>query len=59
MAKAEAKGKPVTEAEDVISVTDAREQLAELVNRALYQRRRTVLTRRERPVAILIPADAA
>jgi prevent-host-death family protein len=38
-----------------ISIAKAREQLAELVNRAAYGGERPVLTRRGRPVAAIVP----
>lgn len=41
----------------MVSVTEAREELAELVNRAAYGRERVRLTRRGRPVAALISAE--
>ena len=40
-----------------ISVTEARAQLAELVNRAAYGRERVVLTRRGKPVAAIVSAE--
>lgn len=38
-----------------IGVTEARDQLGELVNRAAYSDERIVLTRHGRPVAALVP----
>lgn len=38
-----------------IGVTEARDQLGELVNRAAYGDERIVLTRHGRPVAALVP----
>jgi prevent-host-death family protein len=38
-----------------ISVTEARDQLGELVNRATYSEERIVLTRHGRAVAALVP----
>ena len=43
----------------VISVTDARGQLADLVNRVSYTGEHVTLTRHGRPMAVLVPvADA-
>ena len=40
-----------------IAITDARGELADLVNRAAYGGERVVLTRRGRPIAAIISAD--
>jgi prevent-host-death family protein len=43
-----------------IPVTQAREELADLINRVAYGRERIVLTRHSRPVAVIVPpADLA
>jgi prevent-host-death family protein len=45
--------------ESSVSVTDAREQLADLVNRVAYTGERVTLTRHGRPMAVLVSvADA-
>lgn len=45
--------------ESRVSVTDARSQLAELVNRVAYTGEQVTLTRHGRPMAVLVPvADA-
>lgn len=45
--------------ESSVSVTDAREQLADLVNRVAYTGERITLTRHGRPMAVLVSvADA-
>ena len=41
----------------MMSITEARQQLAELVNRAAYRRERTVLGRRGRKVAAIVSAE--
>ena len=40
-----------------VAITDAREGLADLVNRATYAGERVVLTRRGRPIAAIISAQ--
>lgn len=40
-----------------IPVTQARDQLAELVNRVAYGHERIVLTRHSKPVACLVPPE--
>lgn len=40
-----------------IPVTQARDELADLINRVAYGHERIVLTRHSRPVACLVPAD--
>jgi len=42
-----------------LTVTEARAQLADLVNRVAYSGDRIVLTRHGRPMAVLVPVDAA
>jgi prevent-host-death family protein len=42
-----------------LTVTEARAQLADLVNRVAYSGDRIVLTRHGRPMAVLISVDAA
>jgi prevent-host-death family protein len=42
-----------------LSVTEARAQLADLVNRVAYSGDRIVLTRHGRPMAVLVSVDAA
>jgi prevent-host-death family protein len=41
----------------MVSVTEARDDLAELVNRAAYGRERVRLTRRGKPIAALVSAE--
>jgi len=38
-------------------VTQAREELADLINRVAYGRERIILTRHSKPVACLVPPD--
>lgn len=40
-----------------IPVTQAREELADLINRVAYRRERIVLTRHARPVACIVPPE--
>jgi prevent-host-death family protein len=40
-----------------VPVTQAREELAELINRVAYGRERIVLTRHSKPVAGIVPAE--
>ncbi len=40
-----------------IPVTQAREELADLVNRVAYGHERIILTRHSKPVACLVPAE--
>lgn len=40
-----------------ISVTDARMQIAELVNRVQYTGERIILTKHGKPAAMLVPVD--
>jgi prevent-host-death family protein len=40
-----------------IPVTQAREELAELINRVAYGRERIILTRHSKPVACLVPPE--
>jgi prevent-host-death family protein len=40
-----------------IPVTQARDELADLINRVAYGHERIVLTRHSRPVACLVPAE--
>lgn len=40
-----------------IPVTQAREELADLINRVAYGHERIVLTRHSRPVACIVPAE--
>jgi prevent-host-death family protein len=40
-----------------IPVTQAREELAELINRVAYGHERIILTRHSKPVACLVPPD--
>ena len=40
-----------------IGVTEARDQLGQLVNRAEYNQERIVLTRNGRPVAAIVPME--
>jgi len=42
-----------------LTVTEARAQLADLVNRVAYSGDRIVLTRHGRPMAVLVSVDAA
>ena len=42
-----------------LTVTEARAQLADLVNRVAYSGDRIVLTRHGRPMAVLVPVGAA
>ncbi len=40
-----------------VSVSQARDDLAELVNRAAYKEQRVILTRRGRPIAAIVPIE--
>lgn len=40
-----------------VSVTEAREDFAELVNRAAYKEERVIITRRGRAIAAIVPID--
>lgn len=40
-----------------MSTVDAREQLAEVVNRAAYGKERVILTRRGKPLAAVVPME--
>ncbi len=40
---------------DAVSVSDAREEFAELVNRAAYRHERVLIARRGRPIAAIVP----
>lgn len=40
-----------------VSVSQARDDLAELVNRAAYKEARVIITRRGRPIAAIVPIE--
>ncbi len=40
-----------------VSVSEARDQFADLVNRAAYKEERVLLMRRGRPIAAIVPID--
>lgn len=40
-----------------VSVSQARDDLAELVNRAAYKEERVIITRRGRPIAAIVPIE--
>lgn len=40
-----------------VSVSEARDQFADLVNRAAYKEERVLLLRRGRPIAAIVPID--
>lgn len=40
-----------------VSVSQARDEFAELVNRAAYKEERVIITRRGRPIAAIVPID--
>jgi prevent-host-death family protein len=40
-----------------IPVTQARDQLAEIINRVAYGRERVILTRHSKPVACIVPPE--
>ncbi len=40
-----------------VSVSEARETFAELVNRAAYRRERVLVARRGRPIAAIVPIE--
>ena len=44
--------------DDEVSVTDARAQFSELVNRVGYGKERIILTRHGKPLVALLPAEA-
>lgn len=43
--------------DEIVPVTEARERLAELVNRAAYGKERLILGRRGKPLVALVPVE--